>query len=129
MLRSPYLFDIFNKHKYPDIITKAVYDLTAFDNGANEFDTIVFRGQSGAALGYPLGLILDKEIVCIRKESDNAHSSRTVEGEHTPKSYIIVDELGLIQTFKTYVEAIDYAIENVQDWQIFMVVGNKLFPV
>ena len=57
-----------------------------------EFDTIVFRGMSGAILAPLVAAKLGKELLMVRKE-DNSHSSYIVEGNIATRKYIILDDL------------------------------------
>jgi orotate phosphoribosyltransferase-like protein len=59
-----------------------------------KFDTIVFRGVSGAMIGPALALKLKKEMIIVRK-SDNSHSiyKGRIEGNLEAKNYLIVDDM------------------------------------
>ena len=58
----------------------------------HRFDSIVCRGKSGMlAAGY-LSVVLEKDIVLIRKSTRNTHTSDLVEYRNMPKRYIIVDD-------------------------------------
>lgn len=65
----------------------------------HEFDSIAFRGMSGALVAPPLALSLRKELIVVRKPSDLAsgsdatHSGYLVEGCKSCKKYVIVDDL------------------------------------
>jgi len=56
------------------------------------FDTIVCRGKSGMlAAGY-LAASMNKNIIIIRKSTNNAHAAGLVEYWESPERYIIVDD-------------------------------------
>ncbi len=60
-----------------------------------EFDTIAFRGMSGALPAIPLALRLKKEFIFVRKDFEvgtGSHSYRQVEGHKTVERYVIVDD-------------------------------------
>jgi len=61
-----------------------------------KFDTIAFRGISGALLSAPIALALNKNMIIVRKPSDSSHSvtqyHHKVEGNANARSYIIVDD-------------------------------------
>ena len=59
---------------------------------ADQFDSIAFRGMSGALLGPPLAMRLNKGMLLVRKSNDNSHSSFRVEGFIGCKRYVIVDD-------------------------------------
>ena len=56
------------------------------------FDTIAFRGMSGAILGTSLALLLNKQIIMVRKSKQNTHSDYLVEGFRQSKKFLIVDD-------------------------------------
>jgi adenine/guanine phosphoribosyltransferase-like PRPP-binding protein len=58
----------------------------------HDFDTIAFRGMSGALLAPPIALALKKELILVRKDSDDSHTFHTVEGNCNAKRYVIVDD-------------------------------------
>ena len=61
-----------------------------------EFDTIAFRGMSGALPAIPLALRLKKEFIFVRKDFEvgtGSHSYRQVEGHKTVERYVIIDDL------------------------------------
>lgn len=57
-----------------------------------DFDTIAFRGMSGALIAPILALRLNKSLIMVRKPNDNTHSELLVEGDKAAKRYIIVDD-------------------------------------
>jgi len=59
-----------------------------------EFDTIAFRGVSGALLAPILAYKMEKELCIIRKPDMTTHSTeKNFEGFVESKAYIIVDDL------------------------------------
>lgn len=62
-------------------------------HAASPFDAIAFRGMSGAAVGFPLGMLLDCPMLMVRKQ-DGSHSRRKVEGavSREIKRYAIIDD-------------------------------------
>ena len=71
---------------YDNVIERAVRLLRHV-----EFDTIVFRGFSGAVVGPAVALRLRKPWALIRKEGDNSHSCKSIEGI-VHGDYIIIDD-------------------------------------
>lgn len=57
-----------------------------------KFDTIVFRGMSGALVAPMVAAKLNKQMLMIRKK-DGSHSIYSIEGNVGLKNYIIVDDL------------------------------------
>lgn len=57
-----------------------------------KFDTIAFRGMSGALIAPVIADRLGKDVVMIRKDDGN-HSGYRVEGRICAKNYIIIDDL------------------------------------
>lgn len=56
------------------------------------FDTIAFRGMSGAFLGPSLAVRLGKKLILVRKDGDRDHTCYAVEGNERTNRYVIVDE-------------------------------------
>lgn len=71
---------------FADIVENAVKCLKGV-----KFDTIVFRGFSGAVVGPAVALRLRKPWVLVRKVGDSSHSPRAVEG-NVSGSYVIIDD-------------------------------------
>lgn len=61
-------------------------------DGGFEFDTIAFRGMSGATVAPAVALQMNKEIIMVRKGESN-HSGYAVEGNTSARRVIIVDDL------------------------------------
>ena len=59
---------------------------------ADKFDTIAFRGMSGAFLGPPLAMRLHKNMVMVRKVTDDSHSMMLLEGSKLCNRYVVVDD-------------------------------------
>lgn len=57
----------------------------------HEFDTLAFRGMSGAFIGPALAAKLKKEMILVRK-NDGSHSPYVTEGYKAASRYIIVDD-------------------------------------
>lgn len=56
-----------------------------------EFDTIVFRGFSGAIVGPIVALRMGKPWVLVRKNQDASHSCNRIEGS-VGSAYVIIDD-------------------------------------
>lgn len=57
-----------------------------------DFDTIVFRGMSGALMAPLVAAELKKELLMVRKE-DGSHASFKVEGNIATQRFIVLDDL------------------------------------
>ena len=73
------------------------------------FDTIAFRGMSGAMVAPLLATKTDKNLMMVRKPKSDCHSKKIVEGYRRVKTYIIVDDF--VDSGLTFVE-IYYAIQS-----------------
>lgn len=61
---------------------------------AEDFDTIVVTGMSGALFGAPLAYILNKPLLVVRKELDTTtHGAQRLEGNHGLERYLFVDDM------------------------------------
>jgi adenine/guanine phosphoribosyltransferase-like PRPP-binding protein len=58
-----------------------------------DFDAIAFQGMSGALIAPALALKLDKNLLMVRKQGNNTHSTYSVEGDAAAERYVIVDDL------------------------------------
>ena len=80
------------------ITTEALYQLIL--HSGVKFDTIVFRGMSGALVAPIVAQKLVKPITLCRKSSDDAHAGgNRIEGMTNFETYIIIDDV--IETGKT----------------------------
>lgn len=75
------------------------------------FDTVAFRGMSGALVAPLVAAKMKKHLIMVRKPGDGSHSQYTVEGNINSQAYIIIDDF--ISTGNTCRAIID-AIAN---WQ------------
>jgi adenine/guanine phosphoribosyltransferase-like PRPP-binding protein len=57
-----------------------------------DFDTIAFRGMSGAFLGPSIATAMEKQMILVRKPEDKTHSKMRVEGNRAANRYVIVDD-------------------------------------
>lgn len=72
-----------------------------------DFDTIAFRGMSGALIAPHLALALNKHLILVRKNITDTHSEHTVEGNKGSLRYVIVDDLiATGNTVRTILDAV-----------------------
>jgi adenine/guanine phosphoribosyltransferase-like PRPP-binding protein len=57
-----------------------------------QFDAIAVRGLSGLLIGPTVAMMMDKNIVVVRKDIDDTHSKFRAEGTANGMRYIIVDD-------------------------------------
>jgi hypothetical protein len=88
--QSHYLHDALDLTKRAKVIAELVNQLTKF--GTDKFDTIVFRGMSGALVVPSVADKLGKGMLMIRKQDGN-HSMYGIEGNVALESYVIIDDL------------------------------------
>jgi hypothetical protein len=78
------------QEKLRDVLTKARRILRKY-----QFDSIAFRGVSGALTAPILAYMLRKNVLAVRKKPSEdgwSHSSHEVEGDTNARRYIIVDD-------------------------------------
>jgi hypothetical protein len=84
-IHSDYLESLFHKDKFKRRIVRAQKELKD-----KKFDSIAFRGNSGAIFGGVLAYMMNKDMFLIRKEP--SHSCYNIEGNLARKKYIFVDD-------------------------------------
>ena len=103
---SPYMANLLVPTQLRKIITRAIRKLPNI-----RFDSIAFRGMSGAIIAPFIAAKLNKQLIMVRKNDNSAHSICRVEGYSKVKRYIIVDDF--VETGKTaatiYFEIKDFA--------------------
>lgn len=98
-----------------------------------QFDTIVFRGNSGTLIAPVIASRLGKEILMVRKPNDKSHSFSLLEGNCDIKKYIIIDDfMDTGETIREILSAVKNGISNAQCVHFFGYMGtrwisNKLF--
>lgn len=90
-VHSAYLTAVYDRKTYKKNLEKAVEVLKEVQK-ETPFDAIAFTGTSGAAFSYPLAHILDVSLMCVRKQNENSHYARLVEGYGGSTNFIIVDD-------------------------------------
>ena len=66
--------------------------ILALKKYSKKYDTIAFRGMSGALFAPELSRKLNKHLILVRKSCKNNHAGQLVEGHQSCKRYIIVDD-------------------------------------
>jgi|SRR5579864_2987186 len=84
---APWMRDAVTREGVTRIVADAVEKLRDLN-----FDTIAFRGMSGALIAPIIAHQLGKEIAMIRKEGVTTHSVCSYEGYKEVKRYVIVDD-------------------------------------
>lgn len=56
------------------------------------FQAIAYRGESGGLVAPALAMTMKKNLIMVRKRTDNCHSNQIVEGSECD-GYVIVDDL------------------------------------
>ncbi len=105
---AEWLDDAVRKNGVTRIVKKAVAALKDID-----FDTIVFRGMSGALIAPIVAHVLGKEIVMLRKPEAQTHSSYKYEGYLNVQRYIIIDDF--VSTGSTVGEIVSRMRDMVAD--------------
>jgi orotate phosphoribosyltransferase len=88
--RSSYLATVLLPDLRKIVIAELVKRLKSF--GLGKFDTIAFRGMSGALIVPVIADKLQKAMIFVRKGETN-HSDYQVEGNKKVSKYIIIDDL------------------------------------
>lgn len=84
-----YLKNLLNIARLPGVVDQVCKNIVA---SKLKFDTIAFRGLSGALICPLVALRLGKEMVVVRKNTSDTHSSHAVEGYRYARRYIVIDD-------------------------------------
>lgn len=117
-----YLENIINTAELPKAVDRAAKKLKKV-----EFDTIAFRGISGALTAIPLALKMKKTLLAVRKPEDlDNHSSHRVEGDIGARKYIVVDDIvGSGRTKREIQEEITKVAPNAEYVGVYEFTGNN----
>lgn len=66
--------------------------ISLIENSKIQFSTVAMRGVSGALVGSPIAMMMDKYSLMVRKQTEDSHSSHRCEGPKSGFTYIIVDD-------------------------------------
>lgn len=105
-----------------------------------DFDSIAFRGMSGALIGPPVALRMNKDMIMVRKESDDTHSPFPVEGRSNINKYVILDDFAssgntvrqirkAIKTFQPKAKCLGYLSVQYIDLQTLAECKDKKYPL
>jgi len=96
---ASHLGDIFRCPKeYGQLVDRIADQLEALRK-KQSFTGMVFRGQSGAALAYPLSARLHIPLICVRKKGERSHGFDVEGSQANVRRYIILDDF--METGKT----------------------------
>jgi adenine/guanine phosphoribosyltransferase-like PRPP-binding protein len=71
------------------------------------FDSLAFRGMSGAVIAPPVAIALKKHLIMVRKPEEPTHSDFPVEGNINSRKYIIIDDfMSSGKTARAIIEAV-----------------------
>jgi len=93
-VRTDYLDHVFYPGMYQDTVQRSI-KLGRALLGKYQYDAIAFQGNSGSALAYILGYVLQIPLINIRKEREDSHFRRCkgqFEGYLATQKYLIVDD-------------------------------------
>ncbi len=95
-IKTHYLKEVFDMRYWPKTMKNAEMEARVLKMEHN-FDTIVFSGISGAALGFSLSHLLDIPALLVRKPKENSHYMNEgggfLEGHLNTNRYLIVDDM------------------------------------
>jgi len=104
-VQSTYLHSVYDPEKFQRTVNTLVELMRPH---VEDFDAIAFRGSSGAALAYPLGFLLKKPLIHIRKEL--GHAGIRVEGLFGARRIAVIDDfVSSGETIRIIVSELDSA--------------------
>lgn len=112
---APYLGNAVNSEMIAPVVTNLV---KLIKESGVQFDTVVFRGMSGALIAPIIAHRLKKEIIFVRKSEDNSHSSRYCEGHTQSQRFIIIDDfIASGETLRRCFKAIRDMADKFSEWE------------
>jgi len=123
-ISSSYLDSIFDRKK-SRLTIKGMVQLIKLSEV--KFDTIVFRGMSGALIAPIIAHQLRKRITLCRKDSDDSHSGHGfAEGYKEIKRYVIIDDfINEGHTVRSILKTINVIESNAECVGIFLYRSNR----
>lgn len=88
-IQTSYLATVYSS-QFLEWVPKFIKIVKAFRR-RHPFDSIAFRGSSGAAMAYILSYELKIPLIHVKK-NDGSHNNREIEGTISSKRYLIVDD-------------------------------------
>lgn len=89
MFHSNYLSEPFNPTARRIAVLQAVEYIKA---NYPDVDAIAVRGVSGTTFGTLVAYELNKQLIVVRKRTDNNHGTYHVESSQSPNTYLVVDD-------------------------------------
>lgn len=112
--KTAYLDSIFESPlEYKRLIDRIADQMVTLKK-KNSFSGMAFRGQSGAALAYPLSARLNIPLICVRKTREISHGLNVEGSSRNIRRYIIIDDF--IENGNT-IKAIIKAIAKEEQWR------------
>ena len=105
---APELICSQHMEKFLDMAELPIYVQYAIEAlRTKRFDSLAFRGLSGAIIAPPVAIALKKNLILVRKPEEETHSDYLVEGNSSSKKYIIIDDfVSSGKTARAIIEAI-----------------------
>lgn len=114
---SGYLSSIFQKTKRKKVVKKLENILNKY---TLPYDGFVVTGVSGITMGSIMANLLNKELVVVRKTTQNCHADYKVENAKPKGKYIFLDDC--ISTGKTF-DRVFKAMKKVKG----VIIGHVLY--
>lgn len=115
-IQTDYLDKAIDIKQLPKTINKLVAKIR---KSKIKFDTIAFRGNSGAIVAPLVAIKLKKELLLIRKGA--SHASLKIEGNCNVENYIIIDDvIETGTTIKTIINGISKFAPDARPVGIFL---------
>lgn len=115
MIKSDYLHRVYDVSEFAELAKKTVHAARRMMEKV-PFDSIAFTGSSGAAMAYILSAELRIPLMCVRKESDNSHYTKShgcFEGFLKAQRYAFVDDfISSGSTFRRVREVVESKMPN-----------------
>lgn len=109
-----YLDKVYDPKGYPRLVERVIKRVEKLRKKL-KFDTIAFRGSSGAAMAFPVACRLRLKLAHVHKTKSHAYRQGDVEGTDEARRFLIIDDfVESGSTLKKIVQSMDraYGLKN-----------------
>lgn len=127
-VKTDYLQKVYNVSEFARTVKRTIQAAIRMRETI-PFDSIAFTGSSGAAMAYILSAELGIPLICVRKETDNSHYTKShgvLEGFVKAQRYVFVDDfISSGETFRKVKEVVEGKLYRAQCVGIILYAASR----